>query len=159
LEQLDWVANAERTRWFLVLRARSLEHDGLYGLLRISNQLLGAFGQPPLYQVAEESLLAKKMGVKAKGSTTGPRRQRGGGRSSHIPNTSPVDYSACFHVSIAWALAEPSLEQKHRLATIDLHQLASIKVQFNSVKAKIGNQVLNLVLPTLKLDTSGFGGL
>lgn len=154
MEQLDWVANAERTRWFLVLKARSLEHDGLYGLLRISNQLLGAFGQPPLYQVAEESLLAKKMGVKAKGSTTGPRRQRGG-----IPNTSPVDYSACFHVSIAWALAEPSLEQKHRLATIDLQPLASIKVQFNSVKAKIGNQVLNLVLPTLKLDTSGFGGL
>ncbi|KAN0077530.1 U6 snRNA phosphodiesterase Usb1 [Elaphomyces granulatus] len=159
LEQLDWVANAERTRWFLVLRVRPSENNDLYGLLRISNQLLAAFGQPPLYQVAGESLLGKKMGMKAKGSTTGTRRQRGGGKPSHIPNISSVDYSACFHVSIAWALVEPSLEQKHRLATIDLHQLTSIKIQFSSVKVKMGNQVLNLALSTLKLDTSGFGGL
>lgn len=54
-ENLTWHPNEDGTRWFLVLSLRRPENDELRRLLRVCNRLVGDFGQPLLYQVAEEA--------------------------------------------------------------------------------------------------------
>ncbi|KAL1985699.1 hypothetical protein VTN96DRAFT_7447 [Rasamsonia emersonii] len=150
---LDWVSNYERTRWFLVVRVKRPENDGLNRLLRISNRSLAAFGQPPLY---EEAVTSSQPGRKEK---TGTRGHKQAEKPSRTSESSAVDYSHCFHISIAWCLHEPSPEDKKRVADVDLRPLNTLKVSFSSVKAKIGNTVLNVALPGRKVETSGFRGL
>ncbi|KAJ6096975.1 hypothetical protein N7486_007721 [Penicillium sp. IBT 16267x] len=113
---LKWVSNFERTRWFLVLSVVKPEHDSLNGLLRLSNNALAQFDQPPLYA-----------------SHGTPHNQ---------------DFSDYFHISLAWALKEPSQEEKNRVAATDLKPLQDLWVRFDSVKVKIGNNVASIPLPT-----------
>jgi len=153
LEGLDWVSNYEKTRWFLVLRVTRPENDGLNRLLRISNRSLAAFGQPPLYEAPSQSLEPREKGKR------GTPRDKKGGRPAKPPEQPVVDYSHCFHISIAWSLSEPSPEDKERVSKVDLRGLRGLTVHFSSVKAKIGNNVLNLALPTRKVDERGFAGL
>ncbi|KUL82275.1 hypothetical protein ZTR_10767 [Talaromyces verruculosus] len=56
-DTLDWVSNTERTRWFLVLKLKKPTGDNLNRLLQISNRLLGAYNQPPLYATKPQSQL------------------------------------------------------------------------------------------------------
>lgn len=58
------------------------------------------------------------------------------------------DFSDCFHISLAWALKEPNEEEKDRVATTDLTPLQDLRVRFDSVKVKIGNNVASIPLPT-----------
>ncbi|KAJ5953590.1 hypothetical protein N7454_000486 [Penicillium verhagenii] len=58
------------------------------------------------------------------------------------------DFSECFHISLAWALKEPSQEDKDLVAATDLKSLQSLRVWFDSVKIKIGNNVSSILLPT-----------
>lgn len=153
LEGLDWVSNYEKTRWFLVLRVTRPENDGLNRLLRVSNRSLAAFGQPPLYEAPSQSLEPREKGKR------GTPRDKKGGRPAKPPEQPVVDYSHCFHISIAWSLSEPSPEDKERVSKVDLRGLRGLTVHFSSVKAKIGNNVLNLALPTRKVDERGFAGL
>ncbi|KAL4902606.1 hypothetical protein BDW74DRAFT_180708 [Aspergillus multicolor] len=130
VESLDWVSNFEKTRWFYVLRAKRPDKDCLNRLLHISNHSLGRFGQPPLYAPALDSSAS-------------------GGIQPHIKSgklTSTRDYSECFHVSIAWSLTEPSAEDKKRLESIDLQPLRALKIKFDCVKAKLGNNVSSIPL-------------
>ncbi|KAJ5538990.1 hypothetical protein N7513_007322 [Penicillium frequentans] len=58
------------------------------------------------------------------------------------------DFSDYFHISLAWALKEPNTEEKDRVATSDLKPLQDLRVRFDSVKVKIGNNVSSIPLPT-----------
>ncbi|KAJ5765290.1 hypothetical protein N7520_004849 [Penicillium odoratum] len=49
------------------------------------------------------------------------------------------DFSDCFHISLAWTLNEPSQEDKDRVSATDLKPLQHLKIQFDGVKVKIGN--------------------
>lgn len=136
-EGLHCVSNYEKTRWFFVLRVKKPESDALNRLLRVSNRSLAQFDQPPLYE------------NKAAGSIqTGKSKDRlqRHGQASHP--TSLVDYSECFHISIAWSLTEPSPEQKEQIARLDLHNLDSLSISFDCVKAKIGNNITSIPLST-----------
>ncbi|KAL4923442.1 HVSL domain-containing protein [Aspergillus undulatus] len=123
VESLDWVSNFEKTRWFYVLRAKRPENDSLNRLLHISNRSLSLFGQPPLYEPVSNS-----------SKLDGPQTALVG------------DYTGCFHISIAWSLAEPLSEEKERMASIDLGELSALKIRFDCVKAKIGNNVSSIPL-------------
>ena len=46
---LDWVPNFEKNRWFLVLRVKVPENNGLNKLLHVSNTVVQEYGQAPLY--------------------------------------------------------------------------------------------------------------
>ncbi|KAL1967198.1 hypothetical protein VTN77DRAFT_3489 [Rasamsonia byssochlamydoides] len=150
---LDWVSNYERTRWFLVVRVKKPENDGLNRLLRISNRSLAAFGQPPLY---EEAVTSSQPGRKEKRGARGHKQAE---KPSRASESSAVDYSHCFHISIAWCLNEPSPQDKQRVADVDLQPLKALTVSFSSVKVKIGNTVQSMALPTRKIDQGGFSGL
>ncbi|EDN06193.1 conserved hypothetical protein [Histoplasma mississippiense (nom. inval.)] len=138
---LDWVSNFEETRWFLVLRVTKPTNNELNRLLAISNKSLAAFQQPPLYH--DEALVNTQTKKHDTEKSTGPRS---------TSSLAVADYSDYFHVSIAWSLAEPSLEDKERVASVELHKVKEIEIPFTSVKLRIGNIIHNLELPTLVLD-------
>jgi hypothetical protein len=131
-DTLDWVSNIERTRWFLVLRLKKPKDDNLNGLLRISNRLLGAYNQPPLYttEIKPETKILRHDKCK-------PR----------LPEAE--DYTNCFHISLAWSLTAPSLEEQQHVSGIALDEMSSLEISFSSVKAKIGNVVHSLNLEAL----------
>ncbi|KAL5044924.1 hypothetical protein BDW71DRAFT_185082 [Aspergillus fruticulosus] len=129
VDSLDWVSNFEKTRWFYVLRAKRPDRDCLNCLLHISNRSLSLFNQPPLYAPVLHST--------------------SGGTQPHIRSSKPAstgDYTECFHISIAWSLTEPSAEEKKSMQSIDLQRLSTLKIKFDCVKAKIGNNVSSIPL-------------
>ncbi|KAJ5817065.1 hypothetical protein N7447_009298 [Penicillium robsamsonii] len=127
-DTLYWSSNYEKTRWFLVLGVQRPSNDGLNRLLKLSNDTLARFGQPPLYATSTREQ-----------QTTASLRNR----SSDL---SDEDFSGCFHISLAWSLSEPSAKERERVAGIDLRTLREIQVGFDSVKAKIGNTVGSIPL-------------
>ncbi|KGO41524.1 Uncharacterized protein family UPF0406 [Penicillium expansum] len=128
-DTLYWSSNYEKTRWFLVLGMKRPGHDGLNRLLKLSNETLARFGQPPLYATSS-----------TQGQQTSASLRKG---SSSM---SGEDFSGCFHISLAWSLSEPSVKERERVAGIDLQALRGIQVGFDSVKAKIGNIVGSIPL-------------
>lgn len=103
--------------------------DYLNCLLKLSNDALDRFGQPPLYagSYSQET--------KTKASST-PRNI----------NVQPEDFSGCFHISLAWTLSEPSSKDREKIAQLDLRALRDLQIGFDSVKAKIGNIVKSILL-------------
>ncbi|KAJ5922842.1 hypothetical protein N7516_010545 [Penicillium verrucosum] len=128
-DTLYWSSNYEKTRWFLVLGVQRPSRDGLNRLLKLSNNTLARFGQPPLYATASTKGKASSVSVRDKNSSL-----------------SDEDFSGCFHISLAWRLSEPSLKERERVAGVDLRALRGIEVGFDSVKAKIGNIVSSIPL-------------
>lgn len=59
---------------------------------------------------------------------------------------SSEDFSGCFHVSLAWTLSEPSSKDREQITGIDLHALRELQIEFDSLKAKIGNNVTSIPL-------------
>ncbi|BCS21273.1 HVSL domain-containing protein [Aspergillus puulaauensis] len=127
VDSLDWVSNFEKTRWFYVLRAKRPDKDYLNNLLQISNRTLASFGQPPLYKPVSD--LSKSSGA-----------QQGS------KSTSAADYTGCFHISIAWSLTEPSTDERECMKSIDIQELTALMINFDCVKAKIGNNVSSIPL-------------
>lgn len=125
---MKWVSNFEKTRWFLVLHVARPESDGLNRLLELSNRALAQFNQPPLYATPSR----------------GSCPSRGLGTQDY--DSLRVDFSACFHISLAWRLDEPSACHVDRVEGVDLKVLANLRVRFDSVKAKIGNHVESIPL-------------
>lgn len=128
------------------------QNDDLNRLLRISNQSLAVFEQPPLYDTADQTPNRDKSRGRAGG------RSRGGPIRESVA-AKPEDCSECFHISIAWSLTKPSAEENERLKSMDLNGLRDVEILFDSVKVKIGNNVHKLPLSTTTLETRGFGGL
>ncbi|KAK2758694.1 poly(U)-specific 3'-to-5' RNA exonuclease [Arachnomyces sp. PD_36] len=151
---LDWVSNFENTRWFLVLRINKPKNNDLNRLLRISNQSLAVFEQPPLYDTVDQTQSREQ----SRGRGSGRGRGRGGNVREPVA-AKPEDHTERFHISIAWSLTEPSAEENERIRNIALGGLQDVEIQFDSVKVKIGNHVLKLPLSTKALETKGFGGL
>ena len=69
------------------------------------------------------------------------------------------DYSECFHISIAWSLNEPSHDDKSRVQAVPFGKLLDFNIHFDSVKVKIGNQILNVELPAKVIGQSGLSGV
>ncbi|RAH81074.1 hypothetical protein BO86DRAFT_363609 [Aspergillus japonicus CBS 114.51] len=136
-DSLDCVSNYEKTRWFYVLRVRTPGDDELNRLLRLSNRALARFDQPPLYEKAVPSSSAgTKTATSVKSS-----------RAKTKPETeTETDYSGCFHISLAWSLTAPSTAEKEQLASIDLRALHDLRIGFDCVKVKIGNQISSIPL-------------
>lgn len=128
-DTLDWASNYDETRWFLVLRVQKPAHDGLNGLLNLSNTALACFDQPPLYAASSH---------KNSQNRALPRGDKG--------STLLEDYSNCFHISLAWSLSRPSAKDRERVAGIDLRALRERRIAFDSVKAKMGNNVVSIPL-------------
>ncbi|PLB50696.1 hypothetical protein P170DRAFT_435870 [Aspergillus steynii IBT 23096] len=136
-DSLHCVSNYEQTRWFYVLRARKPEHDNLNRLLGISNRCLALYGQPPLYEPPHEP--------------GAERESRSSGKSapkSAVKQPQMRDYSECFHISLAWSLTGPSPEDRDQVAEIDLRRLSGLRIPFDCVKAKLGNQITSIPLST-----------
>ena len=134
LGSLEWVSNYEKTRWFLVLDVQKPPNNDLNRLLKLSNRSLASFGQPPLYEKTPQT------------------------SDADVGQTNE-DYSHCFHISLAWALAEPSSDDKKRVASIAFQVLKEFNIRFDCVKAKIGNNISSIPLPSGIFDHKGIGGL
>ena len=161
---LDWVANHEQTRWFLVLRLMKQADDALNRLLWLSNQISHAFGQPLLYVDATEmaghppSATGRSRGGRGRINDT----VRASNRSSEQvrPARSWPDRSDAFHVSIAWSTEKPSSEMISQTNTINeseaiMNQVRALRIQFLSVKVKIGNTVKDIPLPVRAIEGKG----
>lgn len=108
---------------------RRPSHDGLNRLLKMSNETLARFGQPPLY--ATSSTQEQQTSASLRDRSSSQERE---------------DFSGCFHISLAWRLSEPSPKESELVAKIDLQTLREIQVRFDCVKAKIGNIVSSIPL-------------
>lgn len=127
IDGLDWESNLDETRWFLVLRVSCSPEDSLNRLLQMSNSSVSTFNLPPLYQ--EPACVDN-------------------GKEGKAENTPDVtDYSNCFHISIAWGLVEPPVKLMPVSAMEPFTRLRTIHIPFNSVKIKIGNQILDIPFP------------
>lgn len=112
-----------------MLRLKKPTDDNLNRLLQISNELLSVYNQPSLY--ATEVVSADRKSKRDK---------------SNSRLLDAADFTNCFHISLAWSLEEPSLEEQQRVAGITMDEMNSLEISFNSVKAKIGNVVHSLNL-------------
>jgi len=121
---LDWVANHDRTRFFLVLKLSKPDKDDLNKLLLACNATARQFGLPQLYEGDDL-----------------PNQQR-----------KTVDKSDAFHISIAWTLREPDVQARERLTGVGQDQARQLKVGFSMLKLKIGNTVVDMP-PNNKTET------
>ena len=158
---LHWVANAESTRWFLVLGINRPEKNELNRLLQVSNQTATDFGQASLYAAAPRAA----NGIRGRGRGHHPRAGRGRG-SSHAthrrlqsPQLPPIpDESSSFHISIAWSLKPPAAELQATLKAVAASELVTLSIGVDSVKVKIGNNVSISRLSTKVEESRGIFG-
>ncbi|TVY34055.1 U6 snRNA phosphodiesterase [Lachnellula subtilissima] len=142
---LDWVANFENTRWFLVLRIQKPEFDSLNKLLHVCNTVVQDYGQPSLYAKATSRNTTKS----TKWHKQETSKNRSSAESSKAYWSNLQDFSGAFHISIAWTLASPSedlLALTKSIAIDDFQDVAQTRVNIQEIKAKVGNAVANMPL-------------
>ena len=147
----DWVANYEKTRWFLVMRLDKAPQDGLNQLLRISNGVIQSFGQPPLYadsQPPPQANNTREHKIRQKG----PLKTASQTSPAQMAAVNHVDVSSSFHISIGWTLTAPSKSLVEKLDSAS-HDFKTVKIGINTVKAKVGNGITSMFLAS-KIDTS-----
>ena len=160
------MANYERTRWFLVVRLTKPTNNALNCLLSVSNDTVAAFGQPLLYAEPPKPthiLCNGTRGPNDRGDRVGRRK----GLSLDRPVASlaePIDFSSCFHVSIAWTLGEPPLEMVERTESVNhtkplAEAVSKLRATICSVKLKVGNAVKDIPLPTKAQEGKGVIGI
>jgi hypothetical protein len=130
-------------------------NDGLNKLLRTSNAVAEAFGQPLLYTdvyPSSTTSFSLKRGRRHNNGASlhGIRQARGNERAEKSAIPTP-DISSCFHISIGWSLEGPGEEAK--LEDIFKEQDIGGALSIDAVKVKIGNTVTVLPLSS-SLDTS-----
>jgi len=130
-------------------------NDGLNKLLRTSNAVAEAFGQPPLYTDVHPSSTTSfplKRGLRDNngGKLNGVRQASGNEKAGKSAIPTPK-ISSCFHISIGWSLEGP--EEETELEYILKKQDISGTLSIDAVKVKIGNAVTVLPLSS-SLDTS-----
>ncbi|KAI9806916.1 MAG: poly(U)-specific 3'-to-5' RNA exonuclease [Piccolia ochrophora] len=161
---LDWVANFEQTRWFLVLRLATPSPPALNRLLRLSNRTVEAFGQLPLYANPQSTTSASiPAGKGHRGGSKGG--QRGGHWRDYSFKTTTSsekdrDASDKFHVSIGWSLEKPTADlvaiiSSQKLFTLMKPVTQEVQVDFQSIKLKMGNAVTNLPFSTQVEESRG----
>ena len=150
----EWVANYEKTRWFLVLKLDRASQDGLNKLLHLSNQTVTDFGQPLLYTDSPQSSAdgqSRKRKAGNGGRSKGTTRAAAPSSMGRSGPSNDMDMSSSFHISIGWTLGAPAESLKERLNTTGI-DFQAIKVDVNTVKTKIGNGITAISLAT-KIDT------
>ena len=115
---IGWVANFDRTRYFLILRIPETKPSTLTKLLTSCNKAAAEFGQPLLY------------GNYSNGNATEER--------------DALDDSSPFHISIAWALQAARATDIVGLNEMPSTAAAQFVVDFDTVKLKIGNTIDNI---------------
>lgn len=135
---LEWVANCEKTRWFLVMQLDQAPQDGLNQLLKISNRIAKFFGQSPLYAESQPSF-----GLRSAKRRKGPIDSASSNRNT--------DISSSFHISIGWTTTLPSQDLVDALDRVADFEVFKINVRI--VKAKIGNNITSIPLAA-KVDAS-----
>jgi hypothetical protein len=140
---LDWVPNSEKTRWFLVLKLKKPENDGLNLLLAATNSVVRQWGLEMLYadeDAKEEGILEKECVDRSTAGKAGfnNRKQRGQG--------APVraDCTGNFHFSLAWQLEEPDRASIKGADTLE--SAKRLTISCGIVKVKIGNTIHNIPL-------------
>lgn len=140
---LKWVPNFERNRWFLVLSIKKPPKDELNRILDACNKAAKTCGHHELYTGSHGDGIQQE------------KAQDVSSRNSGTGDKDVIDHSAYFHISIAWNLAEPRIDWIDMIQEIDANDhLRSLKIQFDAVKARIGNNVHSVAL---KPDRSGSG--
>jgi hypothetical protein len=119
---LDWVANYERSRFFLVLKLSRPSNNDLNRLLSASNAAARQFGLAELYENDQK---------------------RSDKDISKIQQTM-TDRSDAFHISIAWTLKEPDKETREQLLNLDKDYLKSLMMSFSVLKLKMGNVAIDI---------------
>jgi hypothetical protein len=155
-QDLDWVSNFEKTRWFLVLRLRKPEGDGLNRLLDVCNGTVEEYLQPPLYAASRSP---RERPLKVHGR---PRKQ-GSNNIVALPKIDGLsDFSTAFHISIAWALEKPSspVADLTRAAINDeiLESLKRVPITVDALKIKVGNIVTSVSLPLKAVEGKSLFG-
>ncbi|KAI9668968.1 MAG: poly(U)-specific 3'-to-5' RNA exonuclease [Trizodia sp. TS-e1964] len=160
---VDWAANEDKTRWFLVLRLAKPSNDQLNLLLHVSNQVTARFGKDALYD-ADSKAIADEVIPNFKSRSSRAARFRGnqisGQNAGSIPKKqNQKDYSSFFHISLAWKLGQPSPELLERTNLLDVKTLmreGPPRIKFDAVKIKIGNSIASIILPTKAEETENF---
>ena len=152
---MEWVANYENTRWFLVLKLEKASQNGLNKLLHLSNQTAMSFGQPLLYTDSLQSSTDGQSQKRQAGNVGHSRETRRAASSSSISRSGPcndMDMSSSFHLSIGWTLSAPSQGLRERLSTTGI-EFQAIRVGVNTIKVKIGNGITAIPLE-MKIENS-----
>ena len=155
--ELDWVSNNEKSRWFLVMRIKKPPNNELNRLLQSANDAVTAFGQPPLYAQPESQPSVPTQGFATKARHSRHSKPKFLLKKAPIFSPNPIiDQSSNFHISIGWYLGCPLAEISS--ATPPIHQLDTQNLpefhfEVKSIKLKIGNSVTSISLLS-KMETS-----
>ena len=151
---LDWVANEEKTRWFLVLQIEPTPKNELAQLLQIINKVVENFGQKPLYEeLRSRSSFSRLRGQDRDAPGKSDKRVTVRPRSPAAESAHAIDPSSKLHISIGWSLSAPSADLNLTLKDgTSLHNV-TYKFHISSVKVKIGNGVTAYSLPS-RVETS-----
>ncbi len=137
------------------MRLEKPTNDGLNKLLRASNAVAEAFGQPPLYtdvhpSSTSSSPLKRERRDNNGGTLNGTPQTRSNERAETSATSAP-DISSYFHISIGWSLDGP--EEEAKLEDTFKEQDVGGTLSIDAVKVKIGNAVTVIPLSS-SLDTS-----
>lgn len=138
---LEWVANSDATRWFLVLRVLEPEQNELNKLLHISNMVVQDFGNPCLYTASTSAC--------DDGAFNNSRALKDTDSFNSMNRTKVQNASAAFHVSVAWALQPPServVNFTKQLSANFISTLTDVIIPCHSIKVKTGNIVQTISL-------------
>lgn len=151
---LDWVANEEKTRWFLVLQIEPTPKNELAQLLQIINRLVENFGQKPLYEELRSlSSFSSPRGQDRDALGKSDKRVTLRPRSPAAESAHTIDPSSKLHISIGWSLSAPSADLNLTLKDGTGVHNVTYKFHISSVKVKIGNGVTAYSLPS-RVETS-----
>ncbi|RKF82661.1 U6 snRNA phosphodiesterase [Golovinomyces cichoracearum] len=157
-KNLAWVANSERSRWFLVMRVSWPDGDELQRLLNISNATVRKIGQLPLYSSADLTFHSQSHDKRSSN-----QKVRSFERREHLDVINSTKHecdSDAFHVSIAWKLSPPSqdlLECTELVSIKNIQHISQFLLHIEKIKVKIGNAVT--VIPLLKCVNESRGSL
>ncbi|KAL2436732.1 hypothetical protein ABEF95_013629 [Exophiala dermatitidis] len=164
---LDWVANQDKTRFFLVLKLSRPDKDELNTLLAVCNEVARRFGLQPLYEEdtkeeTEQEQDGLKQGRQHQHQRQGQHHFREGApksqRKKEKKESNTVnDKSHAFHISIAWTLhsadyfgLDDPVQMLGPKAFAHLEEeginerLRGLEIAFSSLKLKIGNSVMDI---------------
>jgi len=156
LIDLSWVPNLEGTRWFLVLHLARPDGDELNKLLGVCNIIVQEHGQLPLYV---DPTAGATHAARAYDS---PRPEKRARNEYPTPTVGGQDFAGAFHISIGWTLKPPETKTIDATTRVVEHTLfmkiKQICFTVEEVKAKVGNNVTSICLPTKVVERKSLFG-
>jgi U6 snRNA phosphodiesterase len=152
---LDWVPNSDRTRWFLVLKLKGPETDGLNTLLAVTNCVARDSGLEMLYtgqEPQEDGLLEKESCM---GGSGAGKKGLNRGKHKEFSAIVPADRTSRFHSSIAWQLEQPDKESLG--SETALKSVGCLSISCDCLKVKIGNAIHDIPLTQRRLSEQALG--